>query len=91
MIPLPQKTRKNGFNYIQVLRGDKSAVYSQWFGETLIAYEVMKIKIQPRRCIKGTWLEAREKFPHNEAFGYWAWTYRSLEKAMEKYKELSND
>lgn len=89
MIPLPQKTRKNGDDYVQALQGERAAIYSQWYGEILIAYEVMMIKIRPGRSVKGSWVETREKFPNNEDFGYWAWAYLKWKKeaAIEKFKE----
>jgi hypothetical protein len=64
-IPLRERIKKNGFDYIQVLRGVKVAIYSQWSGKNLIGYEVMLIRTSKRRCVKGIWLEAREKFPYN--------------------------
>jgi len=88
MIPLPQKIRKNGYDYTQVLRGGKSCIYAQWSGEIIMAYEVMKIRVKPGRWIKGTWIEEREKFPADEDFGYTAWSYPTWERAKEKYDEL---
>jgi hypothetical protein len=34
------------------------------------------------------WLEACERFPNNEAFGYWAWSIRDWNRALKKYNEL---
>ena len=80
-IPLPEKIKKNGFSYIQVHRGKKSAIYSQWSGKTLIGYEVMIIRTRPKRCINGKWLEAQERFPVDEDFGYYAWIYKTKQRA----------
>jgi len=91
MIPLPQIIKKNGFGYTQVSRGKKTCVYAQWYKNNIIAYEVFIIRIRPNRCIKGEWLEAREKFPADEDLGYHAWVYKTLERAEEKYNSLEND
>lgn len=88
MIPLPQKLRKNGFTCIQVLRGNRSCIYEQMVWEDVIYYEVFLIQVKPKRKVNGIWLEAREKFPHNEAFGNWAWTTRTHQEAYQKFLEL---
>ena len=40
------------------------------------------------RIFQGKKIEAREWFPHNEAFGDWAWTFRNYEEAVWRFKEL---
>lgn len=85
MIPLPQKTRKNGYTYVQVLRGTKCAIYSQWYGKNLIGYEVMLIRTKPERFVKGLLLEAREAFPTNNDFGSTAWSLKSWEMAEQTF------
>ena len=91
MIPLPLKLKKNGFDYVQVLRGKKTCIYAQWLEGELIAYEVMKIRIKPGRQVKSVWIEEREKFPADEDFGYHAWTYKTWDRANEKYNLLEDD
>ncbi len=88
MKPLPLKLRKNGFDYVQVLRGEKSCIYEQWGQGNLIAYEVFLIRVRPRRKIKETWLEASEKFPADEDFGYSAWCHKTWEGAIERFNKL---
>jgi hypothetical protein len=83
MIPLPQKTRKNGYNYVLIHRGTKYVIYSQWYGKAVIGYEVMLIRTKPARFIKGFFLQAREAFASNEDFGRSAWSFKTLEKAMQ--------
>ena len=36
----------------------------------------------------GKRVEAKEWFPHDEAFGYWAWSCRTLDRAMERLRNL---
>lgn len=90
MKPLSETLRKNGFDYSLLLRGKKACVYIQRYDENIIYYEVFIIKIKPERTFKGRVIEEGEVFPHNEAFGLWAWTYRSYEKAYQKFLELEN-
>ncbi len=88
MIPLPLKLRKNGFNYNQVLRGLRSCLYRQRLIEKIDAYEVFKIRIRSARYIQGKFLQAKERFPADEDFGKFAWTYTNFENAKKKYDEL---
>lgn len=91
MKALPPKIRKNGFDYTQVLRGRRSCIYEQRLHGKIIAYEVFIIKTSPQRRIMGKWIEEKELFPHNEAFGKWAWACRTLENARAKYSELEKN
>jgi hypothetical protein len=88
MKTLPFKLRKNVFSYSQVLRGLRSCIYTQRVTEEVTYYEVFLIKIKPERIIENKILEATEIFPPNEAFGYWAWSYRTMDQAMKKFNEL---
>ena len=90
MKTLPQTKRKNGHDYVQVFRGPKAAIYRQCFRGMLVGYEVILIRVQKGRSYKGNWLETRERFPHDEAFGKWAWAFSSMERALEKYIVLTN-
>lgn len=85
---MPLRLRKNGFTYIQVCRDDKRALYAQTVTSELTYYEVFRIKIRPEGLFKGKLILSGEVFPGNEAFGVSAWTYKSLEKAMEKFNSL---
>ncbi len=91
MIPLPQNVRKNSFDYTQVLRGKKACIYEQRGTGKQIYYEVILIRIKPGRHIKGKWIEAREKFPSDEDFGYYAWEIKPWKKALERFNKLENN
>ncbi len=91
MKPLPHIMRKNGFTYTQVRRGVKSCIYVQGVSENTACYEVFLIKITLGHQFKGKIIEAHERFPHNEAFGKWAWTFKSYEGALERFNELEAD
>jgi len=85
---LPVILRKNGFDYSQVLRDEKKAIYCQHVTPNLEYFEVFKIQTHLERVFKGGTIPAGESFPSNEGFGVTAWTYRTLEKAMVKYNTL---
>ncbi len=87
---LPQNIRKNGFDYDQVIRGAGYALYEQTVSENERYYELFEIRIRPEREFRGELLEAREAFPHNEAFGSWAWTYPTLKEALTAMYEKSD-
>jgi hypothetical protein len=85
---LPLKHRKNGFDYLQILRGRNATVYEQKISKTRSAFEVFVIKIAPQRTLRNRVIEEHERFPHDNASGYWCYTFRSLKKAMKKFNEL---
>ena len=82
---LKESFRKNGFNYKQIVRNNKAAIYSQddrW-------YEVIKIRVRGEMVLDGNVVEAGESYPPSERWGTLGWTYGSLEDAMKKYDEIS--
>jgi hypothetical protein len=87
--PLPEKLRKNSFDYIQHKRSKKAFIYIQVVSENRVQYEVFERKIRPERTINGKVLPAKERFPNDEAFGYWAWSYMDYNRAIQKYEEIS--
>ena len=102
---LPLKLRRNSFDYNQVLRGQRTCIYAQKVPknvkyqkvkEYIVYFEVFLIKVIPYRTIiiNGEVVRevpAHEKYPHNEAFGYWAWSFESYERALKKYNELEQE
>jgi len=85
---LPANLRKNGFDYTQVSRGERSCLYAQHVTPSVTYFEVFLIKISREICINGKIIQARERFPSNEDFGYSAWTYRNLARARGKFEVL---
>jgi hypothetical protein len=88
MKQLPEKLRKNGFAYRLIRRGLRSCIYKQMVSESVRRYEVFQIKVRPERLLYGKLIPAKEIFPHDEAFGYWAWCCWDLPAAMKKFNEL---
>ena len=87
---LENEINKNGFQYTCVLRGFKAFVYVQHQNGLPIAYEVFKRKINKDYEIAGVKIEGGEAFPGNEAFGKWAWSYKSESDAIKKFQDLEN-
>lgn len=89
--PLPARLRKNACEYTLVPRGTRSAVYAQRITPEIEYYEVFELRIQPAKMLpSGKSYPAKERFPSNEDFGGWAWSCRTLERTMERFKELEN-
>jgi ribosomal protein S12 len=89
---LPLKLCYNKFNYTQVLRGQKTCIYEQEVIEEIKYFEVFKIIVRKDRIFKVNGMEkkidAHEVFPPDEAFGKWAWSYRTYDEAKAKFDEL---
>lgn len=87
---LPEKLRKNGFDYVLVKRSEDRAIYSQHTGlGQLVAFESFKIKKgkphpKSEEDIKN--YDFTERFPTDEDFGKTAWTYQTLKEAEEAYE-----
>jgi hypothetical protein len=90
MISLPLSLRKNGFNYTQVCRGERSCIYAQRVRQKQIAHEVFIVQTRSERYILGKIILAKEKFPSNEDFGKTAWTTWTLEQAKMKFNGLEH-
>jgi len=88
MKPLPDKLRKNGFNYTLVCRDGKLAIYRQEVTEKVQYFEVFVVKIKPESVFKGKVIPEREVFPSNEDFGKTAWSYRNYKDAEAKFRCL---
>ncbi len=69
-----------GYLFTQIRQTDKAYIYEATSGDSK-HYEVF-LKVINRRyaCVS---------YPTSKAFGTWAWTYMSLEKAEKKYNELN--
>lgn len=79
MKQLSEHIRKGGFDYYKVKEyAGIGYIYRQEDNGKTVAFEVFKHKENTQfNCIS---------FPGNEAFGFWAWTYRNLEDAEKRLK-----
>ncbi len=98
MRTLPLEFKRKGFEYKQVDRNNKAAIYSQSLSDKILAYEVFKVKILPAYNLGGVSFEKSEPFPFDEAFGLWAWSIKvfndnvqkALDRANIKFNQLTN-
>ncbi len=70
-----------GFTFTQYNQSNKAYLYKVNTGHT-IYYEVFK-----KTCRVNS---IRHCFPTPKAFGVWAWTYTTIEEAIEKFNELND-
>jgi len=82
------KGQVKGFKFTQVKKTEFGYIYKVDTKHTIM-YEVFKRKENSRyNCIS---------YPTNKSFGIWAWTYKSLDNAINKLeyisirKEVNND
>ena len=97
MKELADVINRNGYIYKQLKRTDKAAMYSQSVADkaddpesSFEAFEVFKIKIGKAKVVFGVELPEKEKFPSDEDFGKWAWTYTDYEKAIDRFNKIEN-
>lgn len=86
---LATELKYKGFNYRQVKREKNKAIYEQSSNGVVVAYEVMEVRLS------NNWFDKErsrdeyfEKWPKDEDFGDFAWTYPSIELANKAYEEL---
>jgi hypothetical protein len=65
--------KKRGFVYKQVFKNDTGYIYEQIFNGNVIAYEsFLRKENKMFNCIS---------YPGDNAFGLWAWTCKTFERA----------
>jgi hypothetical protein len=79
---------KGGFRYVQVVSGKQAYIYEKWRDNRLVGYEVFLKKRKSIHHINNISIPAGERFPNDEAFGYWAWECKTEEKAKLKFESL---
>lgn len=90
-VPLRATIHRYGFRYTLLSKSDSAFIYAQWGYNQIIGYEVFRRRTREGRVLNGKYLPACERFPNHEAFGYWAWSFWTKEKAIRKFKEISNE
>ena len=92
MTMLPKEKRYHGFTYKQISCGGRAYFYAQTKEGRIIAYEVFKRRYAPPRTreIAGETMVfgGGDQWPHNEAFGSWAWAFMTEAKARAKFNQL---
>jgi len=101
MKKLEMKFKKWNFNFIQLERKGKYAIYEKFLiappqpkrtgaKEESIGFEVIVIQKQKEHERFGQTFPAKELYPSSETWGMYGFTFCTLVGAYEKYKELSN-
>ena len=87
---LPLTFKKYGHRFVLLRRCENKALYVQYIGNTLIAYEVIKIRKRLQRYNRLLKQEdpAQEIYPSKEQWGSKAWTCKIWEKALAKYNSI---
>jgi hypothetical protein len=90
MMPVPSNLHYHGFDYTQVSRDNRSCLYRQTLMGEPVGLEVFLISIQPGVTLNGVTYQERERWPRDEDFGKTAWSYWTIEEAMERFNLLEN-
>jgi hypothetical protein len=69
-----------GFKFTQITCTNRAFLYEVSTGDTLY-YEVFKSRHNKRFDVVS--------YPSSKAFGIWAWTFPSIEKATNKFNQLN--
>jgi len=91
MKQLEKEIRSNGFIYIQEFRNDRFAIYSQWLGNEIIGYELIKIRKRKDRVLFGKHYLASEVYPDTKSWGSEGWTFKNYSDAVKRLSEYSTD
>ncbi|MBX2842164.1 MAG: hypothetical protein KTR26_10350 [Flammeovirgaceae bacterium] len=79
---IPQKIKKNGYDYQLLVKADFKAIYQQNLEGKQIGYEVILLENSTAKN------KASKVFPSNEDFGKTAWAIKSEERAYQFYQSL---
>lgn len=97
MKTLAASFRRNGFDFKQVVRNQRFAIYQKSKpgaepGAILTGWEVIEIQRVPEdRALPNGDISRKgdEFYPHGELWGPKAWTFRSVTAAWAKFKTLT--
>lgn len=89
---LDKSITRKGLNYTQISETEKGYLYRAELDGVYISYEVFLKKNSPRCVDFGNRVysdsEFVERFPSDNDFGKWAWSYNNIELANEKLLTL---
>ena len=91
MKPLATLFRSDGFEFRQLERVGRVAVFEKRKGEPNISYEVVRIRQVPETTMFGRTVPAHEALPCNEQWGLYGWTYHDKTAAFRKFRELAQE
>ena len=77
-----------GFVYNQIAKSKHGYIYDVYTEGLFLGYEIFERKIY--KAAPPFVMEDKVAFPSNEAFGEWAWTTESLERAKDILKDIDD-
>jgi len=89
--PIATLFRHSGFTFIQLKRIGNGAIYKQSKGKQPAAFEVVRIREYEAYAAFGKEIPAAEYYPKSEDWGTYGFTYCTLEEALAKFAELTNE
>lgn len=79
----PQVKKWNGFIYKLILQTGKAVIYEQRNQDGfIVGYEVHKLRVRKQRTINGITVKSCIQFPSDPSFGIWAWSYYTVDRAI---------
>jgi hypothetical protein len=81
--------RQSGFTLTRLKRVSNVAIYQQTKKKQAPAFEVVIIRRREASTAFGKEFPATECYPHNEDWGTYGFTYRTLEEAERKFREVA--
>ena len=87
---LPTNFTKKGFDYKQLIRDGKFAIYEQFKKDTntRYSYEVIEIGSHNGYTIAGVTIGPAETYPGSSNWGTSGFTYETETEAQKKFKKL---
>lgn len=98
MKELEKRIDRKGFIYLQEFRDDTFAIYSQWLKknttnnlkeDTLVGYELIKIRKNIEHMIAGVNYAPSESYPGEKSWGTEGWTFKTLKEAKERLSKYT--
>ena len=90
MKPLPDTFRKDGYNFVQVFREGRVAVFSKSkSGHRWPSFETVIIQENKARTIAGVNIPASESLPRSEDWGWKGWSFTTFDEAFRKAQEVA--
>lgn len=89
---LPVEFRSRGFNYRQIAREGRWAIYEQTWSscdDPSVCYEVVRIRRREGFQINGRLVEPAEVYPNSEAWGVDGFTFTDKDAAFAKLREVA--
>jgi hypothetical protein len=86
--PLKESFSKYGFDYKMIKRTKKKAIFEQSKRNRVFSYEVITVSKHNGFTLGDVYIEPSETYPSTSEWGSKGFTYKTLEEAERKYREL---